>query len=110
MMPTSRKDNQSYSEIVNEGLAKDFKNGKTANKTSRSFVNAPTTPKPDYIINQMSIDSRIQIEWGFPNSPNSDGKYDASHGLPKKSGGSGSWCKQKLTNKALLNINTKFEN
>jgi hypothetical protein len=88
-MNTTRQDNQYYSEIINEGSASQFKNGTSTTRASRNYVNNDNTPKPDYIINQMSIDGRRQIEWGFPNSSDENGKYDASHCLPKSSGGSG---------------------
>jgi hypothetical protein len=92
-MNPSREDNQYYSQIVNEGTARDFKDGQKATAESRNYVNNPNTPKPDYIINQMSIDGKRQIEWGFPNPPGENGKYDASHSCPKCLGGSGDPCK-----------------
>ena len=92
-MNPSREDNQYYSQIVNEGTARNFKNGQSATSNSRNFVNNLNTPKPDYIINQMSIDGKRQIEWGFPNNAGNNCKYDASYCLPKAIGGAGNHCK-----------------
>ena len=85
-----RDDNQYYSQIVNEGTARHFRNGQSSTSSNRLHVNNQNTAKPDYIINQMSVDGRRMIEWGFPNYPGNNGKYDASHCLPKSSGGSNS--------------------